>query len=185
MNSMHGSDDQKLDALFRAYRRCLSGTRTPSANFMPNLWARIESRQRFTFSFRRMANAFDDGGGSSVPRPGTFTCRSRGPIRVDYNQTYVEALAEANAPDSTDLVNPVTLDFVPSAQPVRGDHAQIQTVRVAFLLLVFLSGAVLGALSYRLYSISTVQSGTDTGGPPRNPSRRNSARSTWPTCPTP
>ena len=24
---------------------------------MPNLWQRIESRQRFTFSFRRMANA--------------------------------------------------------------------------------------------------------------------------------
>src|SRR4051794_40998465 len=35
------------------------------------------------------------------------------------------------------------------------------------VLLVFLSGAVLGAFSYRLYSISTVQSGRDTGGPPK------------------
>ena len=34
-------------------------------------------------------------------------------------------------------------------------------------LLMFLSGAVLGAFSYRLYSISPVQSGRDPGAPPR------------------
>ena len=61
MNSMHGNDDQKLDALFRAYRDACPAPEA-SANFMPNLWRRIESRQRFTFSFRRMANALDDGG---------------------------------------------------------------------------------------------------------------------------
>src|SRR5258706_368782 len=57
MNSMRGNDDQKLDALFGAYRAACGGPE-PSANFMPNLWARIESRQSVTFSFRRMANAF-------------------------------------------------------------------------------------------------------------------------------
>ena len=35
------------------------------------------------------------------------------------------------------------------------------------LLLVFLSGGVLGAFTYRLYSISPVQSGKDAGTPPR------------------
>ena len=35
------------------------------------------------------------------------------------------------------------------------------------LLLVFLSGGVLGAFAYRLYSISPVQSGKDAGAPPR------------------
>ena len=35
------------------------------------------------------------------------------------------------------------------------------------LLLVFLSGGVLGAFTYRLYSISPVQSGKDAGAPPR------------------
>jgi hypothetical protein len=35
------------------------------------------------------------------------------------------------------------------------------------LLLVFLSGGVLGAFAYRLYSISPVQSGKDVGAPPR------------------
>ena len=34
-------------------------------------------------------------------------------------------------------------------------------------LLVFFSGAVLGAFTYRLYSISPVQSGKDPGAPPR------------------
>jgi len=57
MNSMRGNDDQKLDALLGAYRAACKGPE-PSANFMPELWARIESRQSFTFSFRRMANAF-------------------------------------------------------------------------------------------------------------------------------
>jgi len=56
MNSMHGSDDQKLDALFRAYKDACPAP-DAGVNFMPNLWARIESRQRFTFSFRRIANA--------------------------------------------------------------------------------------------------------------------------------
>jgi hypothetical protein len=38
---------------------------------------------------------------------------------------------------------------------------------VLSLLLVFFSGAVLGAFAYRLYTISPVQSGKDAGAPPR------------------
>jgi len=56
MDLMRGSEEERLDALFLAFREC--PTPDPSANFMPTLWARIESRQRFTFSFRRMAGAF-------------------------------------------------------------------------------------------------------------------------------
>jgi len=57
MNSMRGNVDERLDALLRAYGEACP-TPEPSANFMPNLWQRIESRQSFTFSFQRMANAF-------------------------------------------------------------------------------------------------------------------------------
>jgi hypothetical protein len=32
---------------------------------------------------------------------------------LDYNETYVEALTEATTPDSSDLVNPATLEFAP------------------------------------------------------------------------
>jgi hypothetical protein len=38
---------------------------------------------------------------------------------------------------------------------------------VLSLLLVFLSGGVLGAFTYRLYSISPVHSGKDAGAPPK------------------
>jgi hypothetical protein len=115
MNFMNGSDDQKLDALFRAYRDACAAPEA-DANFMPNLWARIESRQRFTFSFRRMANALTTaavalslvlGVYMSIPKSGS----------IDYEQTYVEALAESNPPDSADVVNPANLDF--TAPPSR------------------------------------------------------------------
>ena len=56
MNLMRGSEEERLDALFRAFAECPAPE--PSANFMPNLWARIDSRQNLTFSFRRLANAF-------------------------------------------------------------------------------------------------------------------------------
>ena len=116
MNPMRGSDDQELDALFRAYHdACVAPD--AGANFMPNLWARIESRQRYTFSFRRMANALTTAAVAaslvlgiymSIPRSGS----------LDNNQTYVEALADANTPDAMDLVNPATLDL-PVDRPSR------------------------------------------------------------------
>src|ERR1017187_10210889 len=98
--NMHGSDDQELDVLFRAYHDACPVPEA-SANFMPNLWARIESRQRSTFSFRRMANALTTAAVAaslalgiymSIPRSGS----------LDNNQTYVEALADAGTPDSMD-----------------------------------------------------------------------------------
>lgn len=107
MNSMHGSDDQKLDALFLAYHDAC-GAPDASVNFMPNLWARIESRQRFTFSLRRMANALTTAAMALSLVLGIYMAIPRS-SSVDYNQTYVEALAESNAPD-TDLVNPANFE---------------------------------------------------------------------------
>jgi ferric-dicitrate binding protein FerR (iron transport regulator) len=116
MNSMHGSDDQKLDALFRAYRDACAAPEA-SANFMPNLWARIESRQRFTFSFRRMANALTTAAVALSLVLGVYMAIPRS-SSIDDNQTYVEALAEATAPESVDLVNPTTLEL-PADRPSR------------------------------------------------------------------
>ena len=109
MTSMHGSDDQQIDALFRAYHDACEVPEA-SANFMPNLWARIESRQRFTFSFRRVANALTTVAVALSLVLGIYMSISRS-SSIDYNQTYVEALAEANATDSIDLVNPATLEL--------------------------------------------------------------------------
>jgi hypothetical protein len=104
MDSMRGNDEQRLDALFRAYRDACP-TPEASANFMPNLWQRIEARQTYTFSFKRMANALVTaavafsivlGVYMSIPHANPY-----------YAQTFVEVLADANTPDTgLDLPDP-------------------------------------------------------------------------------
>ena len=116
MNSMHGSDDQQLDALFGAYKNAC-GAPEASANFMPNLWARIESRQRFTFSFRRVANALTTAAVALSILLGIYMSIPRS-NSIDYTQTYVEVLAEAAPTASIDLVNPANLDL-PADRPSR------------------------------------------------------------------
>jgi hypothetical protein len=107
MNSMRGNDDQKLDALFGAYRAACKGPE-PSANFMPELWARIESRQSFSFSFRRMANAFTTAAVALSVVLGVYMAIPRS--NPSYNETYVEVLADATTPDTRDVINPLTLE---------------------------------------------------------------------------
>ena len=48
------NDDSKLDQVFQAYRAACPDVE-PSANFMPNLWQRIERRHSFGFVFANMA----------------------------------------------------------------------------------------------------------------------------------
>jgi hypothetical protein len=110
MNSMRGSDDQKLDALFGAYRAAC-GNPDASANFMPELWARIESRQTFAFSFRRMANAFATAAVALSLALGLYMAVPGRTNQNFGNQSYVEALAEASTPDAQDFVNPITLEL--------------------------------------------------------------------------
>jgi len=49
-------DEAALDGLLRAYRAACPDPEA-SANFMPGVWARIESRRRADNVFRRMAGA--------------------------------------------------------------------------------------------------------------------------------
>jgi hypothetical protein len=72
---------------------------------MPNLWQRIEARQTYAFSFKRMANALVTaavafsillGVYMSIPRSNPY-----------YSQTFVEVLADANSQDAgVDLPDP-------------------------------------------------------------------------------
>ena len=105
---MRGSDEERLDALFRAYARACPAPE-PSANFMPNLWQRIESRQSFTFSFQRMASAFVTGALALSIGLGVYI--SILGSNPNYpSQTYIEVLAEANPLDTPDLVAPVSTE---------------------------------------------------------------------------
>jgi hypothetical protein len=109
VDPIRGKDDERLDALFQAYRRACP-TPEPSANFMPGLWQRIESRQTFTFSFRRMANAFVTAALAMSIALGVYMMAvPHAPANVPIS--YIEALAESRPLDAPDFVTPVSLDL--------------------------------------------------------------------------
>jgi hypothetical protein len=75
---------------------------------MPELWQRIESRQRFTFSFRRMANAMVTAAVALSIALGVYMAI---PHRNLGSYSYVDALAEAESVVTPDNVVPVSLDL--------------------------------------------------------------------------
>jgi hypothetical protein len=111
MDLMHPGSDDPLNALFRAYREACPAPE-PSPEFMPKLWSRIEARQTFTFSFRRMANAFLTAAIAASLALGVYTALPHGasPNPSSY-ASYVEALADANTIETPDIVAPVRLDL--------------------------------------------------------------------------
>ena len=102
-------DEEKLNALFRAYRNACP-TPEASANFMPDLWQRIEARQGFLFSFRRLANALVPAAVALSIALGVYAYTPRHSPSYT-QQTYIEALAEANPLDTPDIVGTVRLDL--------------------------------------------------------------------------
>src|SRR5262245_47763303 len=108
MYQMRGSDEEKLDALFRAYARACPVPEA-SPNFMPDLWQRIESRQRFSFSFRRMANAVATAAVALSIALSVYMSIPRN--TSSYSQTYIEALADANPIETPEIVAPVRVDL--------------------------------------------------------------------------
>jgi hypothetical protein len=105
---MSGNPEERLDALFRAYRDACSPPE-PSVNFMPDLWAKIESRQRYTFSFRRMANAMATAALALSLALSVYMALPR--AHNNLPSSYIEALAEANPLDTPDIVGPIHLDL--------------------------------------------------------------------------
>ena len=110
VDPIRGKDDERLDALFAAYRRACP-TPEPSANFMPNLWQRIEARQAQTFSFRRMANGFVTAAVAlSIALGCVYMVMPRTTVSTSA-ESYLEVLAESKPIDTPDFVTPVRLDL--------------------------------------------------------------------------
>jgi hypothetical protein len=112
MIPMRGSNDEKLDALFRAFAAC--PTPEPSANFMPTLWQKIESRQTFTFSFRRMANAFTAAAVALTVALSLYMYVPR--AAPTPSQSYLDMLAEAHPIVAPDLASPTQLELTDSGR---------------------------------------------------------------------
>jgi anti-sigma factor RsiW len=112
MTPMRGNHEEKLDALFRAFAAC--PTPEPSANFMPTLWQKIESRQTFTFSFRRIANAFAAAAVALTVALSVYMYVPHAPAVP--SQNYVDVLAEAHPIMAPDLLSPAQLELTESSR---------------------------------------------------------------------
>jgi hypothetical protein len=103
----HGSDEERLDALFAAYRAACPEPE-PGPNFMPQLWQRIEARQSFSFFFGRMASGFVTAAVAVTLAMAVYLYMPRSTTAF-YSESYVEALAAGHAGEN-DLYEPVRFD---------------------------------------------------------------------------
>ena len=108
MTPMRGNHDEKLDALFRAFAAC--PTPEPSTNFMPTLWQKIEARQTFMFSFRRMANAFAAAAVALTVALSVYMYVPHSTTSVP-SESYLDVLADAQPLVAPELVSPARLEF--------------------------------------------------------------------------
>lgn len=95
-----------LDAMFRAYREACPDPEV-SVNFMPELWRRIEERQRSVFFLGRWARALVTAAAvlSMAMAAYLYIPHGRSVFSVE---SYVEALAAGHAQDAPELPEAVT-----------------------------------------------------------------------------
>jgi hypothetical protein len=103
MNWTHKGDENKaLDAMFRAYRDVCPDPEA-SANFMPELWRRIEDRQKSVFFMGRWARALVTAAAVLSLGMAAYLYIPHGRNSLFSVESYVEALAAGHAQDTPDL----------------------------------------------------------------------------------
>jgi hypothetical protein len=103
-----GSQEERLNTLFRAYgKACV--TPEPSANFMPQLWQRIESRQTFSFFFGRVARGFVTAAVAATFAMGVYLTIPH--ASSSYTSSYIEVLAASHNIDNPDLIETAGYDL--------------------------------------------------------------------------
>ncbi|MGA2576061.1 MAG: hypothetical protein ABSF64_08040 [Bryobacteraceae bacterium] len=102
-----GNENAALDALFRAYRDACPDPDV-SANFMPELWRRIEERQRSVFFMGRWARALVTAAAVLSLGMAAYLYIPHGRTSVFSVESYVEALAAGHALDAPDLPESVS-----------------------------------------------------------------------------
>jgi len=95
--------DRALDNLFHAYREAC-GYPEPSANFMPEIWARIEERQRSVFLLARWARTLATAAAVLSLGMAAYLYTPHGGNSAFSTQSYVEALSASHAQDNPDLI---------------------------------------------------------------------------------
>ncbi len=93
-----GSDDEQLDALFRAYRDACPDV-DPGSGFMPGIWERIEARQTFPAFLGRLARGFVTAAAALTLVMVAYLYVPRQNAAF-YSETYVEALSASHSADA-------------------------------------------------------------------------------------
>jgi len=104
-----GSDEESLDALFQEYRAACPD-RDPGANFMPELWQRIEAGRTFSFSLGRLASGFVTAAVALTLAMAVYLYAPHGSSPY-YSETYVEALAAGHAAENADYFEAVHFEI--------------------------------------------------------------------------
>jgi hypothetical protein len=102
-----GDENAELDTLFRAYREACPDPDV-SANFMPELWRRIEERQRSVFFLGRWARALVTAAAVLSLGMAAYLYIPPGRASLFSVESYVDALAAGHAQDAPDLPEPAT-----------------------------------------------------------------------------
>jgi hypothetical protein len=106
----------QLDRLFTQYREAC-GSPDASANFMPTLWSKIESRQNKGLFFERIARTLVGATMAACGMLGVLMLMpSQQPSSAFVNSSYVEAIATAKAHETAPYLAPVRFDFSQDSQ---------------------------------------------------------------------
>src|SRR5258708_16650925 len=102
-----GSDDTRLDALFAAYRDACPDPEA-SANFMPQLWQKIEAREQTSTVFGRLARNLVTAALALSGILGLAVSLSHSRTTAVPTESYAEALPEKQPRAHQDICEPVT-----------------------------------------------------------------------------
>jgi hypothetical protein len=100
--------EQTLDRLLHAYRQA-ADYGEPSANFMPELWARIESRRSTSLAFERLARIFATGAVAVTLLAGAYVTLAPAPV-PQVEETWVENLANHQLAQRSAYFGPVQIE---------------------------------------------------------------------------
>ena len=99
-----GDRDAELNTLFQAYRAACPDSE-PSANFMPEVWHRIEERRRSQFFLGRWARAFVTAAAVLSLGMAAYLYIPQGRNTMLVVESYVEAVAAGHAVGSPEFID--------------------------------------------------------------------------------
>lgn len=104
--------NNELDGLFAEYKQAIPDS-DPGANFMPELWRKIEARQSFTLRVRKLTQVFV-GAAAAVCLLFAMIEVVPGSSRPEVHGSYIDVLAAAHPVDN---ITALGISYHDSSEP--------------------------------------------------------------------